>query len=88
MSGGVTRLGRQNAPEVLASAGDWMGRAVCGGVLYWCELPEDTQLADCASCPVATACLAHAITTRAVDVVQGGVVIGRTPIRHATLEAP
>ncbi len=88
MSGGVTRLDRQNAPEVLAAAGDWMSRAVCGGVLYWCELPEDYRLADCESCPVVTACLAHAITTRAVDVVQGGVVIGRSPIRHATLETP
>ena len=79
---------RKNAGDVLAAAGDWRARARCAGRLFWLDLPIEQQLADCDACPVATACMAHAIATRAVAVVQGGQCIGMTPIRSARKETP
>lgn len=61
----------------------WLTRARCAeyGPTWLEDLDQDQQLADCRRCTVREECLAAAIVTGAVDVVQAGLVIGSRPIK-------
>lgn len=52
------------------------------------DLDPADAVAVCQECPVQPACLAHAITTRAVGVVQAGISIGSLPIHPNTWVEP
>lgn len=61
----------------------WWSRAACAtdpGFLD--SLSVEEQLDACDACPVRLACLAHAITTGATNVTQGGFIIGARPIHR------
>lgn len=67
--------------EYLALNRGWMKHATCAGDILFLDREDDDALNRCATCPVARACLAHAITTKATGVVQAGVAISDRPIR-------
>lgn len=64
----------------------WSKQAACVplGRRFLEVLAADEAVNVCQTCPVQQACLAHAITTRAVGVVQAGVIIGQSPIHPRT----
>lgn len=76
------------AAAFLAAQRGWEtdGACVSHGRGFLELLDVDEALAVCAGCPVQRPCLAHAITTRATDVIQAGIVIEGRPIHPRTWE--